>query len=390
MKKRFAFILCLIVALSLLLTACNNTATSVSIRWNDDEEFLFNIELADFNTAPGATTYFNTYRNENDEKDNNTYYKDSLISSTEASNFLTTKQLRPIAAKGTLKITNKRSSEDSANREFTMEQEIYVQYLTETLNNLDPEVLTILQGVTVSATDAQNPFDEHEGKTTFKSVSKNSVTFVNDQNQKPIKSSSEVDGFYVGQIDPQKTKEEQYVSKYSISTVYDFDNRVAKVTTKNADGKEEVKDNKLGVSKGGYCLDANQILLYVRSLGKTDSDFNDTPTKQVYDPYYNNLTSATFALNREFNVVLNNEGNNVCVKLNAVVVVVDNSPFMYQINIPNLSAKSLDVGAAVTSSEKPPKYTTVRFRVGNFSYELASYEDYQQVLNALTTTEESK
>ena len=71
MKKRAAFLLGLILLLALLLTACNNAVTSVSIRWNDKEEFIFDIELADFNTSENAKTFFNTYSD-----NNKTYYKD--------------------------------------------------------------------------------------------------------------------------------------------------------------------------------------------------------------------------------------------------------------------------------------------------------------------------
>ena len=56
--KRTAFLLGLILALALILTACNNTATAVNIRWNEREDFTFNIELADFNTAEDAKTFF--------------------------------------------------------------------------------------------------------------------------------------------------------------------------------------------------------------------------------------------------------------------------------------------------------------------------------------------
>ena len=96
MKKRAAFLLGLILLLALILTACNNAVTSVSIRWNDKEEFIFDIELADFNTSENAKTFFNTYSD-----NNKTYYKDSLMSATEVSVFATADQLRPVGAKGT-------------------------------------------------------------------------------------------------------------------------------------------------------------------------------------------------------------------------------------------------------------------------------------------------
>ena len=377
MKKRIAFLLGLAVALTLLLTACTNTATTVNIRWNEDEEFIFNIELADFNAS--GDTVFNSYKKEGDDK--TLYYKDSLISSAESVTLSASDQLRPVDAKGVYKMTNKRATSNreaaASNREVITEQTLYVQYSTEALQNLNSDILTTLKDKVVSPTDEQNPFTDHDGKTTLKSVTKTGVTFIDDQNQKPVSSYNETDGFYVG------TKF-QGLSYYNISTVYDFDKRVATVTSKNADGTEkEVKENKLGVSKGAYCLDSNQLLLFIRSLGKGSADFADSPSRLVYDPYYNSLTTANFALNREVNAVLNNNGVKEYVKLNGVVSTVNGVPFMYQLNLPDMTDKSLDAGQAVSATEKPPKYTTVRFRVGWFSYEFASYENYTAELDEI-------
>lgn len=373
--KRTAFLLGLILALALILTACNNTATAVNIRWNEKEDFTFNIELADFNTAEDAKTFFNSYTN-----DNKTYYKDSLMSATEGSVFATADQLRPVDAKGTFQMTIDKT-EVSTERKLTTKQTLYAQYKTEDLTKLNGEILTVLKSAVAPAAETEGMFETTEGRTVFKSVTETGVTFVNDQTQKPVSSYNRTDGYYIG-------KTHQGLSKYDISTVYDFDNRQAKVTWKDADGKEEVKDNALGVRKGGYCLDANQMLLYVRSLGKTAEDFNDSPSQSVYDPYYNTLATANFALNREANVALTNGGDMAYVTLNAVAVSVNGAPFMYQINLPDLTAKNVDVGQAVSANEKPPKYTTVRFRVGSFSYELQDGEFKTEFISALTAKEE--
>lgn len=373
--KRTAFLLGLILALALILTACNNTATTVNIRWNEKEDFTFNIELADFNTAEDAKTFFNSYKD-----GDKTYYKDSLMSATEGSVFATADQLRPVDAKGTFQMT---IEPDTATKQckLTTKQTLYAQYKTEDLTELNGEILNVLKNAVAPAAETEGMFATTEGRTVFKSVTATGVTFVNDQTQKPVSSYNRTDGYYIG-------KTHQGISKYDISTVYDFDSRQAKVTWKDADGKEEVKDNALGVRKGGYCLDANQMLLYVRSLGKTAEDFNDNPSQSVYDPYYNTLATANFALNREANVALANGGDMAYVTLNAVAVSVNGSPFMYQINLPDLTAKNVDVGQAVSASEKPPKYTTVRFRVGSFSYELQDGEFKTQFISALTAKEE--
>lgn len=373
--KRTAFLLGLILALALILTACNNTATAVNIRWNEREDFTFNIELADFNTAEDAKTFFNSYTN-----DNKTYYKDSLMSATEGSVFATADQLRPVDAKGTFQMTIDKT-EVSTERKLTTKQTLYAQYKTEDLIKLNGDILTVLKNAVAPAAETEGMFETTEGRTVFKSVTETGVTFVNDQTQKPVSSYNRTDGYYIG-------KTHQGLSKYDISTVYDFDSRQAKVTWKDADGKEEVKNNALGVRKGGYCLDANQMLLYVRSLGKTAEDFNDSPSQSVYDPYYNTLATANFALNREANVALTNGEEMAYVTLNAVAVSVNGAPFMYQINLPDLTAKTVDVGQAVSANEKPPKYTTVRFRVGSFSYELQDGEFKTKFISALTAKEE--
>ncbi len=375
MKKRAAFLLGLILLLALLLTACNNAVTSVSIRWNDKEEFIFDIELADFNTSENAKTFFNTYSD-----NNKTYYKDSLMSATEGSVFATSDQLRPVGAKGTFEMTIDKTAV-STERELTTKQTLYAQYKTEDLTKLNADILTVLKEAVASAAETEGMFDKTDGYTVFKSVTETGVKFVNDQTQKPISSYNKTNGYYIG-------KNHQGLSRYDISTVYDFDNRIAKVTWKKTDGTDDVKENSLGVRKGSYCLDANQMLLYVRSLGKTAQDFNDSPSKAVYDPYYNSLATANFALNREANVVLVNGGNNAYVTLNAVAVSVNGAPFIYQLNLPDLTAKNVDVGQAVSANEKPPKYTTVRFRVGSFSYELRDGDFKTEFITALTAKEE--
>ncbi|MCM1533513.1 MAG: hypothetical protein NC099_02550 [Corallococcus sp.] len=364
MKKRFALILGVIMAAALCLSACSNPTTTVTARWSGDESLAFNIELADFTDD----TVNIGFKSETHEKED--YCKDTLVSSLESVIFYSTDEVRPVKASGqyVYNLTHPTTTEC----ELNTKQTLYVQYREEYITAL--YCYEDLKQFIVAPDAADNPFVNHEGLITLCSVTETSVVFGNDSTQAPSKSSTKVHGFYLGKL-------HQGITDYEVSAEYNLSGK--SVTVKMDD--EEPTVYKLSSSN---VIDANQILLYVRSLGKTADDFQNTPTVSVFNPYRQDTVTASFTLNRETNIILNN-GGNCYVKLNAVNVVVNGYPYMVQYNVPDsLAEKSLDLdGNAISIGSRTSKYSTLRFRVGNFSYELVSHDP--EIINALTAPKEN-
>lgn len=363
MKKTFfATIVILILTLTFVLASCaNTTVTKVFPRWDDEEEYVFDIALADFD--PEKNTLFKTYGEKND------YYRDMVISAAENSALLTGDEIRPEKLTGEL-IYKISKVDNSTNRKFTTVQKIYAQYKTENLSG------------SVNYSDLQKmiakdgPFEDDGSHITLYAETTTEVIFkneaINDIYIVPVSSRKVEDGFYVGKVF-------QGVSRYEISTEYDFANRNAKVTKiiKNAEGTPSepvTENNKLSIAKGGYCIDSNMLLLYVRSLSKSSADFTNSPSVSVYNAYDNKISTASFGITREQKVVLNNGGQDFLTTLNVVGVTVNNQAFMLQ---ENLSDRISDYKTdnIMDAQGSLNKYTTVRFRVGSRAYELKEYKN---------------
>ena len=61
MKKKIALLILTLVALTAILTACNSAATTIVVRWNESEDYTFNISLADFDTSENATGFLKIF-----------------------------------------------------------------------------------------------------------------------------------------------------------------------------------------------------------------------------------------------------------------------------------------------------------------------------------------
>lgn len=359
MKKKIALLLGALLLLTGVFAACSNTATSKTVRWSDKgETYTFNINLADF--VSGGTE-FNahdvTITKEDGTESTIKCYRD-IGTVQEAAILSTSDEIRPIDAKGTY--TMNITLETSSTFKLVTEQVLYSQYETATLEALS--CLDEFKGSEYDVTNKEeNPFDNNSGSITLRSKTTSTVIFANNANQVPTSSVKESNGFYIGKI-------HQGASNYKYETTYDFENRKALV--KKNDG--EVEERKLGVSKGGACIDSAQILLYLRSIDKSSSAFADSPAVAVYDPVSDSLSNAVFALTREFNAFLNNNGTDVAASVNAVYVTVGGRPFITQFNLSDLSEKNLDILPA-TGAGKTCKYTTIKFRSAWYSYELNEY-----------------
>lgn len=368
MKKRIALLLVVLVACTAMFAACSKTPTTRSVRWAENETYTYNISLADFKTGDGNETSFATY-----EHGGKTYMKDTMISSQELNSISDAKELRPVDVKGTFVMTI--SSPNSTTTKFSTEQVMYSQYDTSKLNEL--KCLDVLKDCVIAPDSEENPFANNNGRTTLKSVMTTWVTFDcedSETKQTPIASFTENKGFYIG-------KEAQEISNYKYEATYDFDKRV--VSVKVNDG--EAVERKLNLKKGATCIDANQLLLYVRSMDKSSAAFSDSPSVSVYSVVSNSLATATFGLTREFNAVLRNGDSDHYAVVNCVAVAVGGTPFMTQLNLPDISGVGdgydclMGVGAS-----KVCKYSTIKFRAGWNSYELAQYD--ANVLEAIKPT----
>lgn len=382
MKKRIALLIGVMLLLSLAFAACGQAAaTERNARWDDKgESYSFNITMADF--ASEGSSLFNSYTRSVNEKNtegnekqvNITCYKDVVITSTEAATLAGGDQLRPQDVKGTYTLNI--VEDTSTTCKLVTEQELFSQYDTNKLKELN--CLDKLKDCEVKADE--NPFTDNEGRTTLRSKTHIEVVFKNDSTQLPKSSRIENEGFYIGSL-------YQGLSNYKYETTYDFDN--GKVIVKKNNG--EAEERKLNLAKNGSCIDAAQLILYVRSLDKSSAAFADTPSVSVYDVTTDNLSTASFGINRGVYTILNNNGAEAVAKLDSVSVTVGGMPFMSQYNLPDLTSvngKAYDY--LPISGDKRCKYTTVKFRSGWYSYELEATGNYQDTLNAIDVKAEAE
>lgn len=363
MKKKFALLLGVLLLLTGVFAACSNSVTNKTVRWEDNETYTFNITLADFAEDGHSFNPYEIKINKDDGTQTTVQCYKDIITSQESSLFSTYDQVRPVDVTGTY--TMSILFDSSVSRKLVTTQEMYSQYETATLEALG--CLDSLRDYVVTGDD--NPFEKNEGRTTLRSKTTSVVVFSNDAEQLPVSSEKVNEGYYIGKI-------HQGPSNYKYETTYDFDNR--KVTVKKDDG--EAEERKLGVAKGGSCIDAGQVLLYLRSWDKSSSAFGNTPSVSVYDPVTDVLATAQFALERSFDAILNNNGTNFAASVNALYVTVGGRPFLAEFNLPDLTEKNLDFIAA-TGASKTCKYTTIKFRSGCYSYELSEYS--ADVLSAI-------
>lgn len=379
MKKKIALLISVLLLLASVFAACNQTTPTNKVsRWDAGESYTFNVTLADFETELSTTfkAYPVTVKDKDGIETAAICYKDSVVQSTssvspagggdsESLLFSSADEICPLAVSGTFTMTISSDSTDRKKLETT--QIIYSQYDTEKLRNLN----CLDKLASRIATAEENPFENNSGRTTLRSKTTAVVVF-SDADQTPVSSVKENEGYYIGKV-------QQCLSQYKIETTYNFDKST--VTVKENDGEE--KTLKLGIR--GTCIDSAQLLLYIRSLDKTSTGFQDSPSVNIYDPATGSTASASFALNREFNALLSDNGIDVGTKVHAVSVSVNGRPFMTQYNLPDLTKAGQDESGLdfrpMGADGKSCKFTTIKFRSGWYSYELSQYDP--QVIDAI-------
>lgn len=356
--KKFALVLVLLLSLSLVFAACNSTEkTTTSVRWRD-EEYTFNI------TKTSLT------------QDNVTFNNDAYVPEPFANGYeqLPEKmdEVIPTDIAGTYHVSIKINEADKLCT-FATEQTLYCQYDADMLKTYS--VWSQLQRLVVTADAEENPFINHEGLITLKSVTRQTVTFKNEASQLPVSSENHVDGFYLG-------KTQQNVSKYDVVTTYDWEKNVAKVSI---DG-QAAQENKLSVSAAINFIDSNQILLYVRSLDKSASKFQDNPSVQIYVPAQNVVKTASFAFTHACKTLIEVNGEDEFVIVTAVAVLIDSRALFVQLSVPETvnDVEAIDT-VSNAGSGNLDKFSLLRFRSGIIRYELA---DYTQLENGNKILEE--
>lgn len=352
--KKISLLLLTVLTLCLALTACSQTvSTEVVARWEDGEEYVFNITKADWDYAPVAV-------NGNDYAKYPRIAYESISSSKD--------ELAPDDIGGTYTI--KLSKSDSVFT-LTTEQNLYVRYsdaalaesgLTDLENNSEWRQFVV-------GNDENCPLEQKEGYTVLLSHDVSSVSFEQTAQQRPLSSSNKREGFYIG-----KTHNE--VTRYDLSTVYDWENKKVTVTE---DGKE-----KYSAGLNSNLIDANQILLYTRSLDKQSNKFQDSPSAQVFSP----VTGSTSQVNFTYfqytcrALLVGANGEDVPVVLNMVCIVTDGSILLTQLNLPDTVNKDASLDVILDASGNQNKYTTVSFRSGLINYELQNLDT--KILDAIT------
>ena len=375
----------MMLALSVVLVACGQSKeTTIRTRW-EQETHVFKITLADFN---GKSNNFNTYGADGKPTTNGKYYKDIAF----AGEFNNWDEIRPVDVSGTYTLTIKPSDDGSAYCVVTTSQVMYVKYKlkTDTDSGVDFDKYSELRSVEV--TDVKEytnaGLTKEEDTTILKSTTETYVKFENNNKQKPLESRIVVDGFYIGKENNSKDKlgqKAQALTSYKVETEYDYSGKkpVAKITK---DGKL-IEYNKFSRNSAGTFIDSNQILMYLRSLDKSSNSFQNTPSISVFNPYNQTLQLATFGSTYKVNVVLTDTSSDsvLATTLTTASVTIGNNAFMMQENLPDylkLDDKQLDVHQAVDGKES--MFTTVRFRVGYFAYEI-DYSNPDNLINGEPT-----
>ena len=381
MKRKLALLILIILAVSVVLVACNDTETTkVEVRWSK-ETHVFHVSLADYYVDTNNNVSFAKYNDKGEiDNDKGEYRKDRAISVSEFSK----DEVIPVTVYGTytLTITPNTGTDRCV---VTGTQVLYLKYLLESTVQGETVDLTKWQGEDWTELDQLKATNDEIATTNLvadndsvilKSTTTTMAEFAN-QTQQPISSSTTVDGFYLG-------KAHRQITQYTVSTTYDFSGKKP-VATVTKDGGTPYNVTLSG--SAGNLIDANQILVYVRSLGKTPGSLKDNKTVLVFDPFTGSTLSASFGYSYEDKVILSDKVANktLATTLNSVSITVGSNAFMMQDNVP----QTVKEDVIKQGIDTLPRLTTVHFRVGYLSYQIdyaneANTADWANIWEGLT------
>ncbi|MCH5159378.1 MAG: hypothetical protein J1F66_00830 [Clostridiales bacterium] len=387
MKKKIALLLLLMLALTTVLAACTQAeATKIVPRWDEKivETYEYTVTLADFNlTDEGSigSPHFRTY-----DSNDGTYYKDFDVRAGEP--FDVQDEVCPTAVSGTLTLTI--SHPDDEYDLLRTKQELKLTYDNKDGNLIDKAVLDVLQKKGLVVANSGNSI-------TLKSTTETTVEFRHKENQAPRKSSTKVEGFYLGKV-------HQEVSIYEVETEYTYEGKNTIVSTTLTQYDETMDtdkttefENTLKRRTEGSFIDSNQLFTYARSLDKSSTSFQNSPSVSVYNPFNQSIQTANFAFTYSNNAILTDATRGeLYTKLPTLGIIVDGMAFMLQESVPNLKEKLPDrfdnygygPDSTYYGQVAYAKHTPVRFRAGYISYELTHYEDdIWNALKALVSSE---
>jgi len=261
-----------------------------------------------------------------------------------------------------------------------LEQNLIALYLAEEVQPLIDKMTAEQKArLVVDSTSENYPFQQDGTTVALRSTTKTSVKFKNDSNQHPLESSKIVDGYYVGSL-------AQEVTEFNQQATYTYVEKGTNYEVTVSNGNGETK--KFTIAKTARFVDVSQLLLYIRSFEKASDNFQDSGTATtVCQPFALTTQTASFGFQYQYNSVLKNGEEFFCAKLNAVQVSIGGIAYMFQQNLPDtLLEKGLD--KINIESINVCKYTTVRFQVGHFAYELADYD--QKIVDAIKVVEQAQ
>ena len=372
MKRKLALLLLVLLVATVALAACNQPeATTVDFRWST-ETHVFRVTLADFVGGSSNSLIFNSYDSSGNILTSNTsssYRKDKAIA---GESFAAKDEIMPVDVDGTYTLEIKPGSDTMSKCVVTGKQVLYLQYMLqstvqgETVDLSQWEELNELK-VDDDEVRANTNLEIKDDRVVLKSTTATMVEIVNET--QPVSSRTTVDGFYLGKANRQ-------VSKYDVATTYNYEGKKPTATVTVNDNEPVVHE--LISSSSVKLIDANQVLLYVRSLSKTEGSLQDSHTAYVFDPLTGKTQAASFGYTYKDNVILTDliRGEQLYTTVNSVSVTIGGNAFMMQDNVPQtVKADQISVSTVTRA-----RLTTLRFRVGFLSYEI----EYSNAANAET------
>ena len=278
-------------------------------------------------------------------------------------------EIRPVDATGTYTIDI--NTDDTSKYTLTTKQVIYSvydksDYTTKLINGMTADQLATINTFTdeekaLTFTDKTLQQYLDEGKVVLRSTADTYTEFKAEKSQNPLNSTKSVVGYYLG-------KTAQQYTQYSTECTYTYENGASVKVAKTVNGENTTTNHT--ISEG--TIDINQYILYSRTLDKGPNGFQDTPSVQVFEPLTATTATASFAISKSHNSLLNIDGELTPSKTDIVVGYINQTALYYISNVCYDSEQKVDVKG--TANGLISKFTVVKIQNGYYSMQLASYD----------------